>query len=88
MANAFSDIYEAAAKMNQKHYLNSYFNNIISAMVNIQFTNEALKTEQFLTISGSICTCFEMCDAPNLRDQTMAMLTELLTKISTFIDQH
>ena len=51
---------------------------MINAMMNIQFSNEALKTEQFLAISGSICTCFELCDSANLRDHTMAMLDDLL----------
>ena len=88
MANAFSDIFEAAARMDQKPILNSYFNNMISAMMNIQFSNEALKTEQFLAISGAICTCFELCDAANLREQTMGMLNDLLAKVSTFIEQH
>ena len=68
MANAFSDIFEAAAKNDQKQLLNPYFSTMITSMLNIQFSNEALKTEQFLIISGSICTCFELCDAANLRD--------------------
>ena len=88
MANAFSDIFEAAARMDQKQILNPYFPNMITAMMNIQFSNEALKTEQFLAISGSICTCFEMCDAASLREQTMLMLNDVLGKVSTFIDQH
>ena len=37
MANAFAEIFEAADAMDQKSILNNYFNNMISAMMNLQF---------------------------------------------------
>jgi len=67
MATAFSDIFEAAAARDQKAFLNNYFDKMINSMLAIQFSPEAMKTEQFLVISSSISTCLECCDAENLR---------------------